>query len=123
MRWLDAVYEIDALNDVREVGKAAQFSPALGTFPDAVFNDAGMLFCSRVGTDHNACPKPVIRPAQPAIDAIRPDIAPFVTARIGLAQVVQMCCPSALQARNRLGRRSSGLRAKQHFERRAYFAR
>ncbi len=61
------------------------FAPVLAAFPHAVFYGQKMLFAPR---DHNEHAEPVIGATQAAVDAIRPDIGPFVAAQIGLAPVV-----------------------------------
>ena len=91
------------------------FAPALRAFANTVFDGKKMLLAPCVNANDNEHAEPVIRAAQPAVNAIRPDIDPFVSAQIGLAPVVVLCCPLALQARNGLGRKSSGLKGQAAF--------
>ena len=98
------------------------FSPALCAFPNAVLNGKKVLLTKGVDVDYNEYAEPVIGSAQSAVDAVCPDVDPFIAAQISFPPVVVLRCPLALQAGDRFRGKTGGLRAEQHFESRAHFA-
>ncbi len=98
------------------------FAPALRAFPDAVFNGQEVLLAKGVDPDHNEHAEPVIGASQAAVYSVSPDVDPFVTAQISLAPVTIFRRPLAFQARDRLRRKPSRVRAKEHLKRRAHLA-
>ena len=72
-------------------------APALRAFPDAIFNGQKVLLATGVDPDHNEHAEPIISVTEPAVDAVRPDIDPLVTAQIGLAPIIVFRRPLAFQ--------------------------
>src|SRR6056297_268831 len=78
-------------------------APALGAFPDAVFNGLKVLLSPCVDTDHDEHAKPIVGATQTTVNPVSPDIDPFVAAQVSLAPVIVFRRPLALEARDGVG--------------------
>ena len=72
-------------------------TPTPGAFANAVFNGREMLLSPGVGADDDQHTQPVIGSAQTAVNAIRPDVDPFITAQIRLAPILVFLGPLAFE--------------------------
>jgi hypothetical protein len=78
-------------------------APALRGLAHAVLDGKEVLFATGIYADHDHSTEPVLGGAQPAMDAIDPQIGPVIPAQIGLAPVAVFSGLFRLEPRDGVG--------------------